>query len=97
MEVAGTDADAGRKPIAEEAGIRFVDDLMELAAESDMMTFHVPAIPQTENLISDDLLGVMKPGSVIINSSRGNILDEDALITAMNERDLKAGVDVYKG
>lgn len=97
MEVAGTDADPGREPYAEEAGVRFVPDLMTLVAECDVVTFHVPAIPQTENLISRELLNSMKPGSAIINSSRGNIVDEDALLAAMDEKDLKAGVDVYRG
>lgn len=97
MDVAGTDADLGREPYAEAAGVRFVADVKDLASTSDVITFHVPAIPQTENLISRDLLSVMKPGAVIINTSRGNIVDEDALIEAMDAKGMRSGVDVYKG
>jgi D-3-phosphoglycerate dehydrogenase len=95
--VAGTDADPTRKELAEEIGAQFVSDLKELAAISDVITFHVPAIRQTENLVSRDLLDAMKPGAVIINTSRGNIVDEEALLEAMDRKGLRAGVDVYKG
>ena len=96
MHVSATDADPGREPFAEEAGIEWVSDLMTLAAKNDVLTFHVPAIPQTENLISRELLDVMQPGSIIINTSRGSILDEEALMKAMDEKGLRAGVDVYQ-
>ncbi|MDJ0923365.1 MAG: NAD(P)-dependent oxidoreductase [Acidimicrobiia bacterium] len=97
MEVSGTDADPGRQVYAEAAGVGWVPDLMDLVAASDVVTFHVPAIPQTENLVSAELLAAMKPGAMIINSSRGNIVDEDALLKAMDEKGIRAGVDVYKG
>lgn len=97
MEVIGTDADPSREDYAEDAGVRWEPDLKALAAASDAVTFHVPAIEATENLISTDLLDAMKPGAVIINTSRGSIVDEDALMAAMDEKGLRAGLDVYKG
>lgn len=97
MNVSATDADPGREAYAQEAGVEWIPDLMTLAANNDALTFHVPAIPQTENLVSSELLGVMKPGSIIINSSRGSIVDEEALMAAMDDKGLRAGVDVYKG
>ncbi len=97
MKVSATDADPGREAFAEEAGVEWISDLATLAANNDVITFHVPAIPQTENLVSRELLSVMRPGTVIINSSRGTIVDEEALLEAMDEKDIRAGLDVYKG
>ena len=97
MTVSATDADPGREAFAEEAGVEWISDLTTLAANNDVITFHVPAIPQTENLVSRELLSVMRPGTIVINSSRGTIVDEDALLEAMAEKDIRAGLDVYKG
>jgi len=97
MKVSATDADPGREAFAEEVGVAWVPDLTKLAANNDFLTFHVPAIPQTANLISRELLDSMQPGTVIINSSRGTIVDEEALMEAMDEKGIRAGVDVYKG
>ena len=76
---------------------RFEPDLMSLAASCDILTFHVPATPETEGLVSRELLAKLKRGAVIINTSRGSVIDEEALLEVIEEKDLRVGLDVYKG
>jgi len=71
-------------------------DLDRLVAESDVITVHVPFTPQTENLISADRIARMKPSAVIINVSRGGIVNEPALAQALHEKRIRgAALDVF--
>ncbi len=76
-------------------GIEFVDDLETLAEQSDILSFHVPAAAETKRLVGRQLLERMKPGSIVINTSRGDVVDEDALLEAMDSKGIRVGVDVY--
>ncbi len=67
----------------------------ELAGVSDYLTIHVPAGPSTEGLLGEPILKLLKPGSVVLNLSRSSIVDEPALIRALDEQDLWAGIDVF--
>lgn len=69
-----------------------------LLERSDIITFHVPATDDTKNLVDADLLASLRPGTWIINTSRGEIVDEAALLEALDddERDLRAALDVYR-
>ncbi|MFH1509526.1 MAG: hydroxyacid dehydrogenase [Candidatus Nealsonbacteria bacterium] len=72
-------------------------DLDELYSLSDIITVHVPLSPKTENLISKKAFSKMKDNTIIINASRGGIIDEDALYDALhNGKILSAGLDVFK-
>ncbi len=77
--------------------IRTVATLEELAAASDIVTVHVPALPATEGLISESFLSHMKAGAILLNTSRGDVVDEPALIAALDRKGLRAGLDVYAG
>ncbi|GGY96179.1 2-hydroxyacid dehydrogenase [Novosphingobium colocasiae] len=71
-------------------------DLDRLLAESDFVTLHCPASPQTHHLIDARRLGLMKPNACIVNTARGQLIDEDALIAALTEgRIAAAGLDVF--
>lgn len=72
-----------------------VPNIETLAASSDIISFHVPASPETKGLVSRRLLNSMRPGTVIINTARGNIIDEQALLEAIEEKGLRVGLDVY--
>jgi len=78
-------------------GVHYVPDLVRLAETCDVLTFHVPADDSTEHLVSRDLLQHVKPGAIIINTSRGSVVDEAALIEAMDAKGIRAGLDVYAG
>lgn len=83
----------------ESAGAPGVDrvSLDELLAESDIVTLHVPLTSQNKSLISRSSLAKMKKGSVLINVSRGGLVDEAALAAALASGQLSAaGLDVFE-
>lgn len=76
--------------------IQFVD-VDTLLAESDIITCHCPLTPQTENLINKENIAKMKKSAILINTSRGPVVDEQALADALNhDRIMAAGLDVLK-
>lgn len=71
--------------------------LDELFTESDIVSLHLPATTITADLINATTLKMMKPGSVLINTARGNLVDEDALAEALRSGRLSAaGLDAFK-
>ena len=81
---------------AEEIGMKYVD-LQTLLKESDAITLHVPLTLQTEGLIGEKEIQIMKNGCVLINTSQGKVIDEKALIDALKSRKLSyAGLDVFE-
>ncbi len=82
-------------PIWKETGVacRTLDQLL---AESDVVTLHIPLTPETTNLIGSTQLARMKADAVIINSARGGVIDEAALVHALKENRLGgAALDVF--
>jgi phosphoglycerate dehydrogenase-like enzyme len=80
--------------VAAALGVRSVS-LPELFAESDVISLHTPLIPETVGMINAPLLESMKHGASLINTSRGAIIDENALVATMRKRpDLTAWLDV---
>jgi D-3-phosphoglycerate dehydrogenase len=76
-------------------GVRLVDDTDELLRESDFVSVHMPLMPQTCHSISSHQFSEMKKTAYIINCSRGPIIDEGALITALRDGDIGgAALDV---
>lgn len=71
------------------------EDLFALAGACDILSFHTPASEDTRRLVGPELLAAMKPGAIILNTSRGDLVDEPALIRAMDEKGIRAGLDVY--
>ena len=80
---------------AEAASITFVDSLDELLSTSDIVSLHVPGSPDTRGMVDAGFLGAMKDGAILLNTSRGDVVDEAALIDAMDNRGIRAGLDVY--
>ncbi|MEM9203290.1 MAG: NAD(P)-dependent oxidoreductase [Actinomycetota bacterium] len=80
---------------AEAAGITFVDSLDELLATSDIVSLHVPGSADTKGMVDADFLATMKDGAILLNTSRGDVVDEAALIEAMDNKGIRAGLDVY--
>lgn len=77
------------------AGVELVDSQDALVSEADIISLHVPASPETENLVDSSFLGRMKPGAILLNTARGEVVDADALIAAMDEKGIRAGLDTY--
>lgn len=81
---------------ASEAGFKYLD-LPELLAVSDVVTIHVPHMDSTHHLINRDTLKHIKPGAYLINTSRGAIVETQALIEALERGQLAgAGLDVLE-
>ncbi|MFW9835468.1 MAG: 2-hydroxyacid dehydrogenase [Candidatus Thorarchaeota archaeon] len=72
-------------------------DLKTLLQESDIVSIHVPLTTETHHLIGERELALMKEGSILVNTSRGQIVDQDALIKALSSGPLGAvGLDVFR-
>jgi len=70
--------------------------LRDLLTVSDIVSLHLPLTESTAGLVDRDALARMKPGAVLVNTSRGPILDEDALVDALRSGQLAAaGLDVF--
>ncbi|MEI6738183.1 MAG: hydroxyacid dehydrogenase, partial [Pseudomonadota bacterium] len=70
--------------------------LDQVLAESDVISLHIPLIPETRNLFDAARLAMMKPGAILINSARGSIIDEVALAAALRTNQLGgAALDVF--
>jgi D-3-phosphoglycerate dehydrogenase len=82
---------------ADAIGISFVDDLDTLAETCDVLSFHVPSTGGTTKLVGRELLARVQPGTIVLNTSRAAIVDEEALIEAMDAKGVRAGLDVLSG
>lgn len=80
---------------AEDLHIGMVESLSELLPACDVVSLHLPSGPDTLGLVDRSFLGLMKPGSILLNTSRGDLVDEQALLDALDGQDLRAGLDVY--
>jgi glyoxylate reductase len=89
-----------RRPLPAELegslGARYVD-WETLLTTSDVLSLHAPATPETRHLLDGDALGRMKVGSYLVNTARGALVDEEALVAALRAGPLAgAGLDVYE-
>lgn len=81
--------------IEEELGAKRVS-LEELYRQADIISLHVPSLPETRGLINRDTLNMMKPTAVLLNTSRGAAVVEEDLIQALKEKKIAgAGLDVF--
>jgi len=81
-----------RSAETEIAEYRELDDLLR---ESDVVTLHVPRTPDTEGLIDARRLALLRDGATLINTARGEIVDEDALVRELVAGRISAGLDVF--
>ncbi len=80
----------------QEQGATFHADLDSLLAVSDFLSLHCPATPDTRNLMNADRLARLPQGAVIVNTARGALIDEAALLAAIESRHLSAaGLDCF--
>jgi D-3-phosphoglycerate dehydrogenase len=80
---------------AEELGITMCESLDELVSSSDIVTLHVPSTSDTRHLVDADFLARMRRGAILLNTSRGDVVDEPALLAALDAGAVRAGLDVF--
>ena len=76
--------------------VTLVDDAYKLAAQSDVITVHVPNTAETKNFFDEKFFAACKDGAYFINAARGGIVKESALIDACKKKNMRAGLDVYE-
>jgi len=87
--------DTERKPYEAELGVEYVKDIPTLLGMSDFVTVHVPLMPETKCLIGAKELSLMKPTAILINASRGKVVDQKALYEALKRKQIwGAALDV---
>jgi D-3-phosphoglycerate dehydrogenase / 2-oxoglutarate reductase len=67
----------------------------DVAARADILSVHLALGPDTRNLVNAELLGRMKPGAFFVNTARGEVVDHQALASAVRDKGLKVGLDVF--
>lgn len=96
MKVSYYDAQPVPPDVARELGATYLP-FEDLLRTSDFVSLHVPLLPQTHHLINAEALRLMKPTAVLINTSRGPVIDEAALVQSLREGVIAgAGLDVYE-
>ena len=84
-----------RREEPEDPGFRYASSMEKVFREADVISLHCPLTPETEKLINRDTLGMMRPGALLLNTSRGGLLDEAAVAEALRSGRLAgAAVDV---
>jgi glyoxylate reductase len=83
-------AEAEERELAAE--FRALDDLLR---EADIVTLHVPLTTETDGLLDERRLGLLRDGSCLVNTARGAIVDEDALVRELAAGRIRAGLDVF--
>jgi glyoxylate reductase len=83
--------------IEKEYGATYFDSVDAILPEADVVSLHVPLMDATRHLMNKDRLKLMKPGAFLINTSRGPVVDEAALVDALKNKTIRgAGLDVYE-
>ncbi len=81
-----------------EMGATYHDSIKSLFSISDFLSINCPATKETKNIINAETLEYFPAGAIITNSARGDMIDDEAMINALNKRKIYAlGLDVYKG
>jgi D-3-phosphoglycerate dehydrogenase len=81
---------------AAELGVRRASTIDELTEKCDIISFHVALAPETRHLLSSERIRKLKTGTIVLNTSRGSVIDNAALIDALESGRVRAGLDVYE-
>ncbi len=82
---------------AKNIGCKIYPSVEDAMKDAQIISLHLPSSPHTENIINESTLKLMKPNSIIINTARGKLIDEKALIKALKNKEIGgAALDVYR-
>ncbi len=82
---------------ASKIGVEYRADPLEVAREADVVSLHVASNPETKGLVNAAFLKAMKPGAILINTARGEVVDIKALEAAVKEKGIRPALDVFEG
>ncbi len=82
---------------AETEGVQFAASPSDVAQNADVVTLHLATTSETRGLVNAEFLEAMKDGAVLVNTSRGEIVDQEALAAAIQKKKLRVALDVYAG
>ncbi|HSP88598.1 MAG TPA: phosphoglycerate dehydrogenase [Ignavibacteriaceae bacterium] len=87
------------KDISRIEGVMIKDfsEMDQILPMCDIITIHLPSTPETKGLFNKQMFEYMKPNALLINTSRADVIDEDALLEAIKEKNIRAALDVFKG
>lgn len=80
----------------EGAMVKDFSEMDKLLPLCDVITLHLPATPETKGLFNKEMFSYLKPGALLINTARADIIDEDAMLEAIKEKNIRVAVDVFK-
>ena len=80
---------------AEALGFEYASTPLEVAQKADAVSIHLAAAAATKGMINADFFAAMKKGAIFLNTARGDVVDPVALLKAINEKGIKAGLDVF--
>ena len=80
---------------AEELGVECVKDIDDIFRRADVVSLHVALKPDTKKLVNAARIALMKPGAILINTARGEVVDQAALKVAIEAKKVRAGLDVF--
>jgi len=81
---------------ADDLGIAFAASPLDVARQADIVSLHVASNAETRHLVNATFLSTLRDGSIVINTTRGAVIDEDALLAVIDEKALFVGLDVFE-
>ncbi len=82
---------------AAELGVQRAASPLEVARAADVISLHVAGGVDTTDLVDGAFIDAMKPGAILVNTARGSVVDEAALLRGVRDKGIRAGLDVFKG
>jgi D-3-phosphoglycerate dehydrogenase len=80
---------------AADLGVGYCNSVVELCKEADVVSVHLAQTPDTKKMFNKEMFATMKPRAIFLNTSRGGVVDQEALKAAMREKGIRAGLDVF--
>ena len=98
MKILFSDPYPPPQEVVDALGATQCDSVEDVLRQSDFVSLHCPGGKETYHLINEQRLALMKPGAYLVNSARGDVIDQQALIAALNKGTIAgAALDVYEG
>jgi D-3-phosphoglycerate dehydrogenase len=85
------------EPAAAALGVKRAASLLELASRVDILSLHLPLTAETRGLVSREVLGALRPGAMLVNTARAELVDQAALLELARAGRLRVGTDVFAG